>query len=93
MLLAGRREETSTVQAAEIEKKIDDKPVLAVKLKFKKQDLRKGSRPPERKGEPLKVKSCFNCGGDNMSQPSKIIAKTNVDISQSQDHYLTILTV
>ena len=64
MLLAGRREETSTVQAAEIEKKIDDKPVFAVKLKSKKQDHRKGSRPPERKGEPPKVKSCFNCRGE-----------------------------
>ena len=48
MLLAGRREETSTVQAAEIEKKIDDKSVLAVKKKTRKQE----NNIPKRKTMP-----------------------------------------
>ena len=64
MLLAGRREETSTVQAAEIEKKIDDKPILAVKKKSKKQHLNKENNSSERKGDSPKTKSCFNCGGE-----------------------------
>ena len=64
MLLAGRREETSTVQAAEIEKKIDDKSVLAVKKKPRKQHSKTENNASERKGDSPKIKSCFNCGGE-----------------------------
>ena len=63
MLLAGRQEETSTVQAAEIEKKIDDKPIFVFKKKPRKYP-KEENNASERKGDSPKIKSCFNCGGN-----------------------------